>query len=615
MAKKYSNVPEVVNTGPVTTLVWGATLVSLGIWTTFNDPFNPIKLFLILITAAWLTGYIISGRKFILQNVQLKVLSTILTLFVTALFVAALLTEDKITAFIGESQRNNGFLFYAGLAIILLATALIVNFENIGKIYKSSIFTGLIVATYGIFQNNGIDFAKWNNPYNSVISTIGNPNFAAATFSVLSILALGLSTQVEFSKFFRYFGALVFLLSMGAIYLSDARQGLVGTAVGIAFYLVIFVHSKRKIYSFALSVVFGLVGALVLLAMLQIGPLTSFIYKESISVRGYYWRAGIEMFKSNPLFGVGLDRYGAYFKEYSEVKYSTTYGFEISSNNAHNVIIQLFATGGLIVGLLYLSLLAFILWRGIIGLKKYQGHKRLTIATAISAWLSYQATSFISIDNPALAMWGWLLAGIIVGLSINSTSQFLLNEQLNFRKSQSIKLSLGSYSISALLSIFVMIFSLFLFRTETNMYHNRLVYNPDSQSNLIPLKESATKTINQSLANQTYKIIAASFLVNSGFVNEGITALEEIVESDSRNFGALDLLATYYSQMNKFELATRKRESIIAIEPWNLMNYYKLGLLYKIAGDKDNLEMIRDKIDSIAPNSEVGKLAATNLTD
>ena len=133
-----------------------------------------------------------------------------------------------------------------------------------------------------------------------MISTIGNPNFAAATFSVLSILALGLSTQVEFSKFFRYFGALVFLLSMGAIYLSDARQGLVGTAVGIAFYLVIFVHSKRKIYSFALSVVFGLVGALVLLAMLQIGPLTSFRYKESISVRGYYWRAGIEMFKDSP---------------------------------------------------------------------------------------------------------------------------------------------------------------------------------------------------------------------------------------------------------------------------------------------------------------------------
>lgn len=615
MAKKNLEASEPVTNGAITALSWGAMLATLGIWTTFNDPFNPVKLFVILMTSAWLTGYIISGRRFMLQNFQLMVLFIILTLFVTAQFIAALLTENKITAFIGEAQRNNGFLLYLGLGVILLVSALTVRFENVGKIYKFASFTGLIVATYGIFQNREIDFAKWNNPYNSVISTIGNPNFAAATFSVLAILSLSLLTQVEFSKFFRYFGALVFLLSMIAIYLSDARQGLVGTAVGVAFYLVIFLHSKRKIYGFALSAAFSLVGACVILAMLQIGPFASFIYKESISVRGYYWRAGIEMFKSSPYFGIGLDSYGSYFKEFSELKYSTTYGFEITSNNAHNVIIQLFATGGLIVGLPYLSLLGFILWRGILSLKKYQGNQRLTFACAFSAWISYQATSFISIDNPALAMWGWLLGGIIVGLSIDSTPQIALSEKFNFKKSKSIKLGLGSYSISALLIIFVMSFSLFYFRTETNMYHTRLVYNPDSQSNAKPLQESATKTINQLLANPTYKITSASFLVNSGFINEGITELERIVESDSRNFGALDLLATYYSQMNEIKLAIQKRESITAIEPWNLTNYYKLGLLYKIAGDNNNVTVIRNKIYAISPNSEIAKLAAVNLTD
>jgi O-antigen ligase len=615
MVKKNLNVSEPVTNGAITTLSWGVMLATLGIWTTFNDPFNPVKLVVILMTSAWLTGYIISGRKLILQNFQLMVLVVILILFVTALFIVALLTENKITAFIGEAQRNNGFLFYVGLVVILLVSALTVRFENIGKIYKIATFTGLIVATYGIFQNKGIDFTEWNNPYNPVISTLGNPNFAAATFSVLAILSLSLLTQVEFSKFFRYFGALVFLLSMIAIYLSDARQGLVGTAAGIALYLTIFVHSKRRIYGFALSVIFSLVGVFVILALLQIGPFTSFIYKESISVRGYYWRAGIEMFKSRPYSGVGLDSYGSYFKEFSELNYSTTYGFEITSNNAHNVIIQLFATGGLIVGLPYLSLLGFILWRGILGLKKYQGNHRLILASVFSGWISYQATSFISIDSPSLAMWGWFLGGIIVGLSIDTTSQIVLNEKFNFRKSKSIKLSSGGYSISALLSIFVIIFSIFYFRTETNLYHTRLVYNPESQSNSKPLQESASKTIAQTLANPTYKITAASFLVNSGFINEGITALETIVESDSRNFGALDLLATYYSQMNEIKLAIQKRESIIVIEPWNLVNYYKLGLLYKIDGDKNNLAIIRNKIYSISPSSEIGKLAAINLTE
>jgi hypothetical protein len=40
--------------------------------------------------------------------------------------------------------------------------------------------------------------------------------------------------------------------------------------------------------------IFALVG------MLQIGPLEKFLYKPSVSVRGYYWRAGLEMFKDYP---------------------------------------------------------------------------------------------------------------------------------------------------------------------------------------------------------------------------------------------------------------------------------------------------------------------------
>ena len=49
-------------------LVWGASSVTLGIWTTFQDPFNPIKLALIIITAAWLLGHLLANFKILIKN-------------------------------------------------------------------------------------------------------------------------------------------------------------------------------------------------------------------------------------------------------------------------------------------------------------------------------------------------------------------------------------------------------------------------------------------------------------------------------------------------------------------------------------------------------------------
>ena len=60
--------------------------------------------------------------------------------------------------------------------------------------------------------------------------------------------------------------------------------------------------------------VFFLVLVCSVLGMLQKGPLQNLLYKDSVSVRGFYWRAAIEMLKSEPLFGVGSDRYGSFFR-------------------------------------------------------------------------------------------------------------------------------------------------------------------------------------------------------------------------------------------------------------------------------------------------------------
>jgi O-antigen ligase len=156
------------------------------------------------------------------------------------------------------------------------------------------------------------------------------------------------------------------------IYSSDSRQGLVAFSVGAGTIMIVILKNKSNSFGLTGLILFILLGILSILGMLQIGPLTELLYKGSVTVRGYYWRAGFEMFQNNPLFGVGVDRYGAYFKEYRNTNYSLTYGFDITSSNAHNTFIQFFATSGFLVGILYIMINFYIFICGIRTILKIQ---------------------------------------------------------------------------------------------------------------------------------------------------------------------------------------------------------------------------------------------------
>jgi tetratricopeptide (TPR) repeat protein len=408
-------------------------------------------------------------------------------------------------------------------------------------------------------------------------------------------------------------GAFVTIVSILAIYLSDARQGLVSIAVGIGFYSIIWIHSRNKFMGYFTGALGSIIGLVSILGMLQIGPLTSLLYKGSVTVRGYYWRAGIEMFQSHPWFGVGVDRYGAYFKQFREVGYPLNYGFSITSTNAHNVPIQFFATAGIFVGSLYLILLAYIFICGLKAIKQKQGNERLLLASIFSAWLAYQAQSIVSIDSPALAVWGWLLGGAIIGLSISNNEQLSKIPGLKIGSNKQLSIGLKQQTISIFLLIITLMFSSFLYKGESSMFKTRAIYNPNAPTNAPYLKKIALDTINIPFINSIYKVTSASFLANSGFAQEGMSELEKIANSDPRNDDALDLLATYYYQLGNIKLSIEKRKQISLLDPWNAKNYLTLGQLYKISGDIENMKKMREKILSFASSTPEGEKAKVEL--
>lgn len=597
---------------PIRWVFGSLVLITLYFQTNTFDPFNSPKSWAALIIATWLSGYIIKYNKRIVRIKPIKTIFYLCITFIGFTLLATIFSDFHYTAIFGETQRRNGFISYLSLALIMVTAALFVRLQNIDKLFLITYFTATVTVVYALMQTSGNDFIKWNNPYNSIIGTLGNPNFAAAVMAIMGVLLFSSLFIQKFKVQYRLIALLISCLSLYAIYKSNARQGLLAYFLGIGIFLIIWLWSKNKklgMASFAISLVVFLFSVL---GMLQIGPLEKFLYKPSVTVRGYYWKAGIEMVKSNPIFGVGMDRYGAYFKEYREVNYPLSYGFEITSTNAHNTFIQLFATGGIFLGLAYLLLNGFIFKCALSAIKNTKQENRFLVSGVFSAWMAFHAQSLISIDNIGISIWGWVLGGSLVGLSVSAAGISDLIEENN-RGRQNL-MDITRLLISGSATLIALILVLFLYRGEANSYKTMSTYDLQNPKVREIYRDLNIRTINTPLIDPMYSLTSAMSLVRAGYIEEGLKEAERIHLSDPRNLDALSSIAFIYEQTNRIPDAINIRIKVMELDPWNATNYLELGKYYKSQGDLIKTGEMLDKILSFTSGNPIFEQAKKELS-
>jgi O-antigen ligase len=596
---------------PVRWILSGLAVVTLYFQTNLADPFSSPKSWILYVVAAWLIGYIINFRNIIKSNKVLKNTFYITIAFILSIVTSLIFTDFKYTAFFGDTMRRNGFFSYLSLAIIFISGSIFIRLFNIKRLYFTTYLIGAITIAYALMQSSGRDFIKWNNPYNSIIGTVGNPNFASALMAIMGVIIFSSLFIFEIASHFRLFAAIATPAILFLIYKSQSRQGLIAYLLGVGVFLIIYLLEKQRNLGIAASLSGVAIFIFSLLGMLQIGPLQNILYKPSVSVRGYYWRAAIEMFRDNPIFGVGIDRYGAYFKQYREVGYPLSYGFDITSSNAHNTFLQFFATGGILLGTTYLILNFYILRRAIIGLKNLKGNHKIFLAGIFSSWIAFHAQSLISIDNVGVSIWGWVLGGSIVGLSISEGSA--TNDDRKVFSGKKNEINLQRVSISSVMLAIAVLLVTFLYRAESNTYFGKANFNLQDPATRVAFENQQMKIINTTLIDPTYAMSAAMDLIQAGFIDEGVREIEKIHTKDPRNLDAINVLALTYGKTNNIEKAIYYRLKMAKLDQWNAVNYLELGRLYKANGDIAKAKEMLDKIISFASNQPIAAQAKTEL--
>ena len=379
-----------------------------------TDPVNAPKLVAIGVTGFAAVGVLLAAEVPAYLKLN-KIAVSLGGLFLFSMLFSVFSSNSPLSQNIyGSYGRNNGLATYVFLLAIFLSALAFNKSRSFELVAQALLVAGLVNISYCLWVITFGDFIGWSNPYGNILGTLGNPNFIGSFLGIFFTAYLAFALGKSASKTLRYSVIVILPVTAFEIYKSHAIQGRVVAALGLGILGFLLIRAR---FGKVVTLVYLLVGTffsgLALLGALQIGPLTRYIYKTSVSLRGQYWLAGWNTGENHPLTGVGMDSFGDWYRRSRDIHALELPGVNTVVNATHNVFMDMFAFGGWPLLLSYISLM------GLAGVAAVRMIVRVRsfdpiLAVLLTAWAGYQLQSIISINQIGLAVWGWLLSGALV---------------------------------------------------------------------------------------------------------------------------------------------------------------------------------------------------------
>lgn len=332
---------------------------------------------------------IITNKKYLPRWTPTVIVFTIFTgLYALTSFTAV----DFGYAFWGTLERMGGLFSFLHLWVFFII--LVSVFRDRGsweKLLKISIFVGFlsVLFAYGQYFKLGKFFVGWQHG-DRVIGTIGNPAlFAGYLLFVLFLVIYFLLKQNVSFKEKGFYGA-VFILTLPVLHITAVRGSIIAfwTALFLLglFYLCFLKSQKIKRYLLVGLLIFLILVGFVWLNKDQawtrkinwVKKITTISLKTStLQTRLWSWRSGLEGWKERPILGWGPENFVLAHAKHFDSRHFTSIGSETIWDRAHNIILEMLTTMGIIGLLSYLSIFYIIYY---LFIKRFR-EKRIDMTT------------------------------------------------------------------------------------------------------------------------------------------------------------------------------------------------------------------------------------------
>ena len=487
---------------------------------------------------------------------------------------------NPVVALEGAYQRNNGIIFFAAIALLFAYAAS-------GQI-NVKLFTGhnlfllsLIAIAYGFLQSLNLDPLPWQNPYHAVHLTLGNPDFAGAFFGIIAVYPLS-----QIIKSSRRSYKFLSLLMLGSIFYlafqTHTLQSLVLIILTILTFLLInyakhgSLVAKRFRYvliSFICSFPFIILFVLFTNSKLIHTIKDKIYFQSSLAQRFDYWRTGFDIFKSHPVLGVGPDQYQNYSGIYRSSAQVLRDGDFVIPDKAHSVLIDHFANGGFLAGILWLFFVGYIffyLFR-LVRLN-LDVHRRIQTSVLGAIWLTYTAQSLVSPDQIVLTTLGYISAGLIV---------FLFEDENKVKRSS----KKANFFLQDTLLVRVLFFLVFI--SISVVWGKSMSADAAAKKILDKSQISGAEVItgiNAWPAPKTTELIAIAIGAKDPKCEVSNVLVARLLSIDRRNSQAWYIRAICLNLDKKFDIALDSIDNALKYDPLN-STYLVAKVKLAIAGD------------------------------
>ena len=589
-----------------TFVLLGGVFTTLTIWTKLEDPINLPKMFVLVLFGAIVLGLsvpaLLNFRN--ITNKGQQVSLAVIGIFFICLTIATIATDVSYTAIYGEFHRNNGFLSYAAMTVLMTASTVAFNLKSSDKFLKYFSIASLLITGYGLFQVIGKDPIDWVAEYSPVITTLGNPNFTSGFLGLSGIATFYYFLQNKNRSTKSIYG-FAFVLNIFILAKTGSIQGFFGLAVGVLVVMLVNLWIFNKRIGQISLIAVAISGTPIALAVLNIGPLASKLYQGTLRNRLDYWHAALGMFKEHPICGVGIDRFGEYYRQYA-AQNQVIQG-QIT-DNAHSIYMQLLATGGLVLIVPYLLLVSLITYRGFRLLINSKGDTKLQVSAVFGIWLGTIIINLVTVDNLGVGVWFWISGGVLLsmtfhaeGKSENQTRESKLAKRPNIKRINNENSFPTSQVFAGCLALVTIIVLLPVLNNSTNLKSVKETQPGPAGSDYM----NSVKSLAQDNWNNSQNLIQLSALAfKSSDLVTGDSILDRVFALDDRSYYANYFRAFTLEAVGKNSDAIPYREKLSELDPWNNLSLIELIKDYKFAGEVESAQAIAALIKKNYPGSQ-----------
>lgn len=434
----------------------------------------------------------------------------LMTLVLAAIyFISTLISVFPKMSFWGSYMRREGIYTVFSFMTYSLILAQTLRNRDLGRKMLILLLMGSGLASiYGIYQHFWLDpLFKDPDLLRRIMSTAGNPLFFSIylamliPFAVSTILSVWGNHSFSNRKRYLYCGSLIFLLFLNGVgfWFSQSRGPLLGLAVGLVVYLILYSIWKRKVLLMAASgaLFLVLVGVIVLLSLPQsvvkdvklpligdsrilnpdqwqsAGAQSRFVMWK-YSIKGLLLEhpaIGFQPDRWNflrPLFGYGPEGMDYAFPRVFPPELVPLVGRGVLVDRAHNRYIDMAVATGFLGLAALLVLIAFIFIRSWRWLKTSKVRENQLIALAVmSTIVVWMVDGVFGINTIETALFFWSIVALV-----SASSYWEQSLQKKNRPMLMITEHMGGVVI-AMLALFFLLY--------TGIYYNLLALRADYQ--------------------------------------------------------------------------------------------------------------------------------------